>query len=222
MTKDGKLKLEILIAMVLACLAVVVTPIVHNLLPNNPYLRLAVNMTVYGLLALGTLLRVRQLSTTPFRYLGYSSQQLPRQLLWGLGVGALSLSLFVLLPLLLGVPEWAILYHKAPTAGLIPMRVVFYLLFVGPVEELVFRGYLFRRLEGLMKGPWGQCLVSALLFGLWHFPSSFDVVNVLWCGCIGFFFGAFYIRGKNCSLLSLGLAHGLHDLGIFILSQVLR
>lgn len=222
MTKDRKLNLEICIAMVIACLAVVIKPILHNLLPDNPYLRLGVNMSIYGLLALGTLLRVRKLSDQPLRYLGYCGDNLPRQFLWGVGIGLASLSLFVLLPLIFGVPAWAVLSGKAPTPGIIPMRVVFYLFFVGPVEELIFRGYLFRRLEELTKGPWQQCLVSALLFGLWHFPASHSLINVLYCGAIGFFFGMFYIRKKDCSLLSLGLAHGLHDLGIFVLSQFLR
>ena len=139
----------------------------------------------------------------------------------GVGIGLASLSLFVLLPLIFGVPAWAVLSGKAPTPGIIPMRVVFYLFFVGPVEELIFHGYLFRRLEELTKGPWQQCLISALLFGLWHFPASHSLINVLYCGAIGFFFGTFYIRKKDCSLLSLGLAHGLHDLGIFVLSQFL-
>lgn len=221
MTKDGKIKLEILIAFAIATLAIILAPVFHNLVPENPYLRLAVNMMIYGLLALGTFLRVKRLDKKPLAFLGYHKDKLPMQFLWGLMVGIASLVIFVILPLLLGVPSWAILYEKAPTVGIIPMRVIFYLLFVGPVEELIFHGYLFRQLEGLTKSPWSLCFASALLFGLWHFPASYSLINVLWCGCIGFFYGVFYIKVKDCSLLSLGLAHGLHDLGIFILSQVL-
>jgi membrane protease YdiL (CAAX protease family) len=41
----------------------------------------------------------------------------------------------------------------------------------GVGEELLFRGYLITRLEKLGIGAWGSILISALIFGLVHWPG---------------------------------------------------
>lgn len=47
---------------------------------------------------------------------------------------------------------------------------LFYFLIIGFGEELVFRGYLQTRLQGLIKGKWLSIVVAGLLFTLMHIP----------------------------------------------------
>ncbi len=47
---------------------------------------------------------------------------------------------------------------------------LFYFLIIGFAEELVFRGYLQTRLQGLIKGKWLSIVITGLLFTLTHIP----------------------------------------------------
>lgn len=85
--------------------------------------------------------------------------------------------------------------------------VFFYFCLVGAVEELLFRGLLFRALED-WRGPVAAIVGSAVGFALWH---------IGWAGplmighfAIGLYFGL--IRWRSRSITGLILVHGLHDL----------
>ncbi len=221
MTKDTKIKLEILAAMLLYIGIVFLAPCYKSLLPESKPIRLIFgNMVIYALMALFTLLRCGKLSTNVWQFLGYRRENLGKQLLWGLVAGIISLTVLVVLPVVIsGNPGF--LGSKPESLNMVPLQVIFFMLFVGPVEELMFRGYLFRLTEKLTKKPWAVCGITALLFGLWHFPVGFSLIQVGITAAIGFIYGAFYVKVKNCSLLSLSIAHGLHDTGIMMLSLLL-
>ena len=69
-------------------------------------------------------------------------------------------------------------------------------------EELLFRGFLQGRLQGLLAA-----LVQAALFGLAHAYQG--ATGILVTGLLGLVFGLLYLRAK--SLWPLVLAHGLID-----------
>lgn len=83
---------------------------------------------------------------------------------------------------------------------------------VTPVfEELIFRGYVWNRLNALLKREWLTYAVSVLLFALWHFgyadALAFRVkaglgVAMLWKAftglCFGVVLGALRLKAKNC------------------------
>ena len=93
--------------------------------------------------------------------------------------------------------------------------LVIYLWFLLPVswgsaaigEELLMRGYLLHRLEGL-AGTAAAVVLQALIFALAHFYQGITgVVNIF---VLALLFGLVYLRsGRN--LLPLILAHGLID-----------
>lgn len=91
-------------------------------------------------------------------------------------------------------------------------NVFLYLFFVGPGEEIVFRGYAESQIEKwLKKVNFFAPFIVAILFGLLHlingnFPQF--IITTLIELILGY--AKFYFI--NCSLYSVALAHGLYDL----------
>ncbi|WP_051115591.1 CPBP family intramembrane glutamic endopeptidase [Clostridium pasteurianum] len=99
--------------------------------------------------------------------------------------------------------------------------IVFDMLFVGMGEEMLFRGYFMERFRTLTDSWIWAVVMSALMFGIWHFPNGQDFLQVILTALIGAIYGLAMLKIKNCSTLSLGIAHGLHDVYILILSCIL-
>lgn len=95
------------------------------------------------------------------------------------------------------------------------------MLFVGMGEEMLFRGYFMERFRTLTDSWIWAVVMSALMFGIWHFPNGQDFLQVILTALIGAIYGLAMLKIKNCSTLSLGIAHGLHDVYILILSCIL-
>ena len=87
-------------------------------------------------------------------------------------------------------------------------------------EEFLFRGYLFNKLEALSGSRALAIGASSALFGVYHLFSG-NLIQVVGTGLIGLFLCLCRERIKNCTLLSLILAHGVYDalitLWVFVL-----
>ncbi len=108
--------------------------------------------------------------------------------------------------------------HTEPSAGFLAISAVQDILFIGVCEELVFRGYIQNQFEiWLKKCKWLSPLIAAVLFGLWHIinGSLFQVLLTTLIGCV---FGNSKYFIKDCSLLSLIIAHGLYDFSLVLLT----
>jgi membrane protease YdiL (CAAX protease family) len=115
----------------------------------------------------------------------------------------------------------------AQTKMILPERLIsflFYLLFLGPGEELLFRGYIQSRLNAVFGRPyrfwgvpWGWGLVIAsLMFGFMHILNPFNpflgkLDLYIWWGVWAVFGGLTlgYIREKAGSILPTAILHGL-------------
>ncbi|MBU3112040.1 CPBP family intramembrane metalloprotease [Clostridium lacusfryxellense] len=60
------------------------------------------------------------------------------------------------------------------------------------------------------------------MFGLFHYPVGHNILQVLMTTVIGFIFAVLRLKFKDCTTLSVGIAHGLYDTFILILSCVLN
>lgn len=88
-------------------------------------------------------------------------------------------------------------------------------LLVAFAEELFFRGYLLEMMKVVAKTSERAVIISAFLFGLWHYPISHNIGLVI----ITFFLGAIYgtLRTlfekteKEIGIVSLSIAHWLFN-----------
>lgn len=153
------------------------------------------------------------------RDLGFSGKNLPGQILTGI-VLALAMSLVLtVLPILAGLKDmvgstsytqaWQFLYE------------FFYkILGVALAEELIFRGYLFRKLLQIRDSKWFAIGISSALFGILHIFSG-NLIQVFLTGLIGLLYCVCRERFKNCTLLSLIIAHGVYDALIILWCGIL-
>jgi len=89
-------------------------------------------------------------------------------------------------------------------------QFAYMMLAVAFVEEVVFRGYLFKKLLDISGSKWLAILGSSVLFGLFHIFNGNPwqivitaVIGLYWCVCRD--------KVKNCTVLSLIIAHALHN-----------
>ena len=80
----------------------------------------------------------------------------------------------------------------------------YYILIIGPVEELIFRVYIQDTITLLLpKYKWVGVLITSILFGLWHIFSGglIQALSAIIAGCaLGFC--KYYI--KNCKYTGVG------------------
>lgn len=96
-------------------------------------------------------------------------------------------------------------------------KLFYYFIIVGITEEFFFRVYLLGELEAILgKLRWLAPLLSGAFFGLTHLPNGGResmIMNIMVGIALGY--GKLYI--KNCTFISLVIAHGLYD---FIITMI--
>lgn len=157
-----------------------------------------------------------------FRYLGFSPHHVGRQLLVSMVPLGVSLITFLCVPLFFSMDHSALLPHGGLQPELLLIRLVCFIFFVGPVEVVVFRGYLFAKLREVIEHPVAACAVSALLYGFWHYPTTQSLATVGIKTLIGFVYALCKVKVKHCTTLSVSVAHSLHGSAMLALSYLLQ
>lgn len=152
--------------------------------------------------------------------LGFTRYHIGKQLLNALLIFIATI-LLVLLPLLFGADKTNVLSFKSSSLEVLIFYLLYDLFCVGFGEELVFRGYFYARISAFTRIAWMPAVFSAVLFGMIHFPNTHNLINVAATAGLGFIYGLCRWKLKDCSLLSLSLAHGLHDAVIILLSYLI-
>jgi len=128
---------------------------------------------------------------------------------------------------ILGTCIAAVLFVVTPSnysGGFQAIMLLLYGSIVTPIfEELIFRGYIWNRLNDIFEKEWITYIVSAVLFALWHlgyvdsiaFRMETGLANVmLWKAitglCYGVVLGALRLKTKNC--YSTMLLHGVMNI----------
>lgn len=131
-----------------------------------------------------------------------------KQYIIGLIIG-ISLSLcIIIIPIMFGISivgthmefKWSMLIYK----------LLFYMLIIGPVEELIFRVYVQDTCMRFFNNKWIGVIISSLLFGAWHLING-SLIQMLLATCIGLIFGFCKYLIKDCKYISLSIAHGIYD-----------
>ena len=132
-----------------------------------------------------------------------------RQYLIGAAIALVLSALIAVIPALCGGSlvgnhedfSWFVLIHD----------FLFYLLIIGPVEELVFRVYLQDTFVSFFeKRKWMGVVTASFLFGLWHIING-NIMQVLFTFGIGLVFGFSKYKIKDCKYPGLAFGHGLYD-----------
>ena len=131
------------------------------------------------------------------------------QYLIGLGI-ALTISFFAaFLPAMLG--HSLVGNHQDFVWYVFLLDFVFFVLFVGPVEELAFRVYYQETFcSFFLKHKWIGVIIASFLFGAWHIING-GLFQVLFTFGFGLVFGFAKYFIKNCKYLGLALGHGVYD-----------
>lgn len=156
----------------------------------------------YVLMVLGTLMFI-VLSKKSLRDVGLFRLHLVRQLIVGGVIGG------ILLVVCGAFTGWRFFANGCS------LYIVLSQLLVAFAEELFFRGYLLEMMKDVARTSERAVIVSALLFGLWHYPISHNIGLVI----ITFFLGAIYgtLRTlfekteKEIGIVSLSIAHWLFN-----------
>lgn len=137
-----------------------------------------------------------------------------RQILTGIMLATAMSAVLIVIPILLGFKDMV-----GSTSYTMPWQFVFQFVYsiigVALAEELVFRGYIFKKILVTGRSRGMAILVSSALFGFFHVFSG-DVLQIVMTFFMGIIFCLFREKIKSCTLLSLIIAHGLYD-GMIVL-----
>ncbi|MCL2014742.1 MAG: CPBP family intramembrane metalloprotease [Defluviitaleaceae bacterium] len=154
------------------------------------------------------------------RDIGFTKKKLPRQILLGIALAAGLLVVFsVGVPWLLGLVEWHWGGADQIDVGFIFLSLAYNTLVVGLIEEVIYRGHMFKKLQDIHAAPWFAVLISALAFGAFHIPS-FVIIGQPLLPASGWFYvfmatmaGVAYglCRAKGATMVTLILSHGIYN-----------
>jgi membrane protease YdiL (CAAX protease family) len=189
------------------------------LLMNFPLAVRAVLMIVTQWLLLIVPVTFMLKSGETFRDIGFTKEKIPSQILIGIVLSAIMSLLLTVIPILLGFKELigSTSYTKAWQFA---YEFVYRILGIALVEEIIFRGYIFKKLMDIRDSKWFAIIVSSVLFGFFHIFSG-NIIQIVVTAFIGFLLCLFREKIKNCSLLSLIIAHGFYDALIILWVSIL-
>lgn len=150
---------------------------------------------------------------------GITRKQVGQQLKVGVSIALCMSCVLVLLPMVLGGKY---LVYGGEGYQSIESAIggfVYFLLVVGLVEEFIFRGFLYGKLKEICQSDEAPILISSLVFGLFHFSGG-NFMQVIMASAIGAVYCWCMDNIPNCSLLSLIIAHGMHDWLIRVLASI--
>lgn len=100
-----------------------------------------------------------------------------------------------------------------------PVFLALALLFwIGPAEEIFWRGYVQRRLEDTKYGKWGAFVITTIIYALVHI-WAFNFMLLMAALVCGIFWGLIYAVNRN--LVTVLISHALWDVAVFILFPIM-
>ncbi len=152
-------------------------------------------------------------------YSVFSKEKLIWQILVGVLIGVAFSAVLTLLPHLLGLGTYVDNGRRYTQFWQFVYEFIYCICAVGLVEEFLFRGFFYEKLRRVGNQTVAM-IVSSLLFGLFHLFNGnivqmilTSLLGIVWCLCRN--------KIKNCSLLSLIIAHGIYDALITVFSSLL-
>lgn len=176
------------------------TMVIKNVAPNFPAEIL--QSGAYVLMVLGTLAFIA-LSKKSLRDVGLLRVHFVRQLIVGGMIGG------IFLVACGAFTGWRFFANGCS------LYIVLSQLLVAFAEELFFRGYLLEMMKDVARTSERAVIISAFLFGLWHYPISHNIGLVIITFFLGVIYGTlrtlFEKTEKEIGIVSLSIAHWLFN-----------
>ena len=207
METKGKNVVKITITYVYTLLALLFVSWVNNISQNfTPALRSILIIIAWWPMLVPVIVFMR-LDKETLKNIGFTKEKIVQQILIGILVAIGSLSIFIILPAIFGFNM-----SYVTNRGILAILYQFiYMLFaVALVEEIIFRGYLLKKLLDINKSKWSAIIISSTLFGFFHI-LNWNLLQIIVTATIGFYWCLCKERLKYCTLLSLVIAHALHN-----------
>jgi len=139
--------------------------------------------------------------------IGFSKDKVLFQIIAGFLVAVGSLFIFIVLPALFKIQMG---YVGEMSFIFVVIQMVNMLLAVALIEEIIFRGHILKKLNDITGSKWTAIIISSVLFGLFHI-FNWSIIQIVFTTLIGFFYCVCRDKIKHCTLLSLIIAHSLHN-----------
>jgi membrane protease YdiL (CAAX protease family) len=211
--------IETAVVAVLSFVIVYYAPFIMGFMKNY-YVNLAVRPLFYIALAAIPFI-AGKITKNHLGPLIFKKDDILKQLLAGLYVFFISAAVLTAVSLIIGDYKYFLIGPKQTDIVFIIYNMFFYILCVGMGEEILFRGYFMQRIEELSGSKKMSIVLSSVIFGLWHFPGGQDFIQVFITAILGAFYGVSLYKVKDCSVLSLIVAHGLYNIYIIFLGLLL-
>ncbi|MBE5806045.1 MAG: CPBP family intramembrane metalloprotease [Clostridiales bacterium] len=152
--------------------------------------------------------------------LGFSKEKILKQILIGIAVGCIMSIFITLIPILIFGKENTYSSSNYKYIWQYIYQFVYLMASVALTEEFIFRGYLLNKFKKISKNTIIPILTTSLLFGLFHIFNG-NIIQVMVTTFIGLILVICKEKIKNCSLLSLIIAHGIYDWFIVLITAIL-
>lgn len=151
--------------------------------------------------------------------LGFSTSKIGLQILTGVFV-ALAMSLVLtVLPIIAGFKHM-VGSNSYTQLWQFCFQFVYMIFGVALVEEFFYRGFLFKKLLDIRHSRWFAIALSSAVFGMSHIFSG-NIIQVINTSILGIIFCICREKIKNCTTLSLIIAHGIHNALITLFVAIL-
>lgn len=216
---ERKHRSELVIVAVFTFVVVILAPSILRLAANDA--EKMVIKPIFYLLLVAVPFIVSKAVKRPIGTLGFRKENILKQVLIGFSVFIIIASVLTIAVFALGDNKRILLGSPKDSFGIILFYVIFNMVFVGMGEEILFRGYFLERFNKLTDSKALAVILSAVMFGIWHFPGGQDFLQVIITAMLGSIYAMTIFKLRDCTTLSVGIAHGLHDVYILVLSCIL-
>lgn len=151
---------------------------------------------------------------------GFSKSKIVLQILAGVFVGTAMSLMLTLAPHLLGFGAYVDNGKRYQYLWQFVYEFFYCIVAIGLVEEFVFRGFIYDKIKNISQKEVIAIIGSSVLFGVFHLFSG-NLIQMVMTACVGVIWCFCRLKVKNCSTLSLIIAHGIYDALITVWASTL-
>ena len=156
----------------------------------------------------------------PLSEYGFCREHILRQILTGVVLGLAMSAVFTVTPHLFGFGEYFDSGKRYSYLWQYIYEFAYCIIAVGFAEELVFRGFLYKKFKAVFGTEISAVIGSSVLFGLFHIFGG-NIGQIIMTGFLGVLWCLCRMKIKGCSTLSLIVMHGVYDAFITVWSNLL-